>query len=148
MRGCEGLASFGEWPVTLSSPLSPHHHHFLMEKSASLLPFLFSLLPGIHSGFPEPSPAPLDDPGVWGWTQASALATGGGGPLSMVLPREQCSQESRRMWWSSHHSESLPCTFRSRPACNDLLHPEGCCPVSNPYKMGQNHMVNASLIPI
>lgn len=139
MRGCSGRT----WPALGNGLLLSIHHHLPITTTS-----LCRNRPGIHSGFPESSPAPLDDPGIWGWTQASALATGGGGPLSVVLPRERCSQESRRTWWSSHRSESLPCTFRSRPACNDLLHPEGCCPVSNPCKMGQNHMVNASLIPI
>lgn len=91
--------------------------------------------------------APLDDSSAWRWAPASALAGGGGGPLHTVLPRERYSQESRRKWWSSLHSESLPCTFQSQPACSDLLHPEGCYPVSNPCK-GQNHMVNAPIIPI
>lgn len=53
----EGLASFREWPVILYSLFSPLHYYFLMEKSVCLLPFLFSLLPGIHPGFPEPSPS-------------------------------------------------------------------------------------------
>lgn len=118
--------------------MSPFHHHFLMDSSASL----FSLFPGIHPDFSEFPPSTTR------WLQLTGMTHEEEQTLYTVLPQERCSQESHRTWWSSHHSESLPCTSQSRPACSDLLHPEGYCPVSNPCNMGQNHIVNASLIPI
>ena len=77
-----------------------------------------------------------------GAAQPSSHTSAPPGPTSPLMgrtptpagSRERCSQESRRTWWWSRHSESLPCTCQSRPACNDLLHPEGCCPVSNPCR--------------
>lgn len=65
-----------------------------------------------------------------------------------VLPQELCNRESHRMWWLLRRSESPPCTSQSRPVCSDLLHLEECCPVSNPCKTGQGHMVNVSFILI
>lgn len=138
------------WPdLACYSQFTHHHHyHFLMEKSAALLPFLFSLLPRIHPGFPEPSASTTRHSNTGRWTHTSALAPVGGGPSLQVLPRGLCSQESHRTWWLSHRSESLPCTSQSQPACSDLPHLVGCCPVSNPCKTGQKRMVNAPLTPI
>lgn len=120
----------------------PHHHHFLKEKSASLSPSLESILV-----FQSLRPVPPGDP-VHGGEPWLSCGSGRRWPLHRVLPRERCSQASHRTWSSSRRSESLPCTSQSRPACSDLLHPEGCCPVSNPCKMDQNHTVNAALIPM